>query len=135
MEKLTLEELAPYLPYKLLITREDWDFYFKMVIEDSLYNTATQYNIGIDEVLRLHAKPILRPLSDLNKTICHKEETFIPSEKLQEMFGDITRLTDTMQVGSFVPYGIVKKLFEWHFDVNNLISRKLALDINTQPNN
>jgi hypothetical protein len=130
MELLTSKDIAPYATCGVLVTTDKWDNYLKMVVlEDN------EYDISLQGVICLQAKLILRPLSDIFKVIEHNEEAFTPAESLQNMFGDISKLTDTMQVGSWVPYGIVKKLYEWHFDVDNLIPRGLAIDMNTQPEN
>ena len=83
--------------------------------------------------------PILRPLSDLTKEIKIKGFQFIPVDFLAEM------LTNT-QMSNFnldfakewilqlkiteLPYFIVQKLLEWHFDIFELIENNLAIDYN-----
>ena len=39
---------------------------------------------------------------------------------------------DTYWIES-MPYAIVSKLLEWHFDIDGLIEKGLAIDINTLP--
>lgn len=150
--KLELKHLSPYLPYKLKVKTKignlilcqlnnstKWNawFYFcrNSKNKNQLYNFNNLKNadgIGRGFLLK-EITPILRPISDIEKEIEVNGEIFIPLEKLESMFGDCTKLTDTMLVGSFVPFGIVQKLFEWHFDVFNLIENDLAIDINTLP--
>ena len=31
----------------------------------------------------------------------------------------------------YLPYGVVEKLLEWHFDIFGLLEKGLAVDINT----
>lgn len=65
---LTLEHLAPYLPYKLKL------LYVDRSIRELLYLDVS----GIIPVF----KPILRPLSDLTKEIEHNGERFVPIVEL-----------------------------------------------------
>ena len=62
--ELQLKHLAPYLPYRLKVTKDDWGRVFKMDNDGTTLNC-----IGIDYILNINAKPILRPLSDLTKEI------------------------------------------------------------------
>lgn len=136
MEKLELKHLALYLPYELkglvFYTEEDFEL-ISLSTKDGLEDEAS-----INSWLTGYkSKPILRPLSDLTKEIEVNGELFVPLEKLESMFGDCTRLTDTMLVNSFTPFGIVQKLFEWHFDVFGLIEKGLAIsynDLNNEKN-
>jgi hypothetical protein len=90
-------------------------------------------------------KLILHNLSDLTKEIEVNGERFVPWDRLAdklideepESFSDInsakqwveTYFSDVDVMN--LPYKLVKKLFEWHFDLNNLIEKGLAIDINT----
>ncbi len=83
-------------------------------------------------------KPILRPLSDLTKEIEHNGEKFVPEMR-------ILRLTDNHLVMSFLDmhktdpsyavarsdYVLISSMFEWHFDLFDLIENNQAIDINT----
>lgn len=140
MEKLTIKELAPYLPYGLKIFSEDGNSYD--VITDIQIAHIIKHN-RIGEV-----KPILRPLSDLTKEIKVNGEKFVPIEYFE--LGDdynesvdygngniklIGLLKDMAKYNfidsNYMPYYVVQKLFEWHFDVFGLIEKRLAIDINT----
>lgn len=50
--------------------------------------------------------------------------TSLSDEKIQE------GITDQLKTDS-IPYWIVKKLYEFHFDVHGLIEKGLAIDKNT----
>lgn len=84
-------------------------------------------------------KPILRPLTDLTKPIEHKEEKFVPIEKLQEMNdgGYIYIQDDDIGIGYDCVYYIsdalnfLSLLIEWHFDIAGLIEKGEAIDVNT----
>ncbi|MGV0964921.1 hypothetical protein [Empedobacter falsenii] len=99
-------------------------------------------------------KLLLRPLSDLTKEIDHNGERFVPLDELTEgctvrfslpnyaedwdsrtyysfdkyieewINGDVHHL-------NFIPFGFIQKLYEWHFDLQRLIEKGLAVDINT----
>ena len=130
--KLELKHLSPYLPYKLKM--QHYEMKRISILQGISTNTISEpyclclnnnwYNIFV-------FKPILRPISDIMNEIEANGEIFIPLEKLESMFGDCTKLTDTMLVNSFVQNGIVNKLIEWHFDVFGLIKKGLAIDINS----
>ena len=125
MEKLTIKHLAPYLPYGL---KCEWE-----------YLKAVELQTGnIEYVVLNQFKPILRPLSDLTKefevakrgnvTPCdfwlgHNEGTRI---------NHFLRLTATRNYfDNQLPYMVMIKLFQWHFDVFGLIPEGLAIDVNT----
>jgi len=90
-------------------------------------------------------QPILRPLSDLTKPITHKGETFVPIEKLNELFGwQEVYLVNYVNSGlgwkieqSFastaIPfsnyYGAINKLLEWHFHLDE--PEGTWVDVNT----
>jgi len=164
MKELKLEHLAPYLPYGLKIANKSLkgNIISIYVMEAGNYNDFGIMNVisGINQI------PILRPLSDLTKEINHNGETFIPIEKLRELYYPSKELhnggymdyvlmfdnpifyierTDAHYTGdSFQVYKdetgyelslqIFNKLFEWHFDVFNLIENNLAIDFNLHPN-
>jgi len=156
--KLELKHLAPYFPYRLLVQTNrrlgsqkgqpltKWigeliDLDSRQIIEHpiGIYDDRVgEIDFSFKEI-----KPILRPLSDLTKEIVHNGEKFVPLEKL---FGDewkqrewefmpyFVQHTFNCSNGKvepkFIPYWIVEKLFEWHFNVFNL-PEHLWIDINT----
>ena len=121
--KLTIEHLAPYLPYGLKaenclkkiveikglhygsdsVSNELWIFQEETYMRGYLYE----------------CKPILRPLSDL--TIEDAYHCDYPDE------GHLER---SLQSGH-APYFVWLELVKEHFDVFGLIEKGLAIDINT----
>lgn len=140
--KLELKHLAPYLPYGLKVQ-------FIGLLNDDCKLVDSDY-IKIGEVAELGAvefrytdpiywmdfkrgyfginsinfKPILRPLSDLTKEIDVNGEKFIP---IDYFVGDDSDLVYSACLihndFSYLPYNLVEKLFEWHFDVFGLIEQ------------
>ena len=146
MKKLKLEEIAPYLPYKLKIIDT---IKLKSKVMNLGQGTSSNW-IGIKTVLSTNSiyKPILRPL-DLTKEIECKGVKIIPLNIILEdndFFDSIKLLsfdndnyiemkgqhmiTQLISVDN-MPYQSMVKLFEWHFDIFGLIPRGLAIDINT----
>lgn len=158
--KIELHYLAPYLPFKLQMMRENGKIY-------PLTVATLGYRL-------LDKKPILRPLSDLTKEIEHDGEIFVPLEKLgQEFIGDgffedglfgwgqatgggdeqdyylLIETDDNDELCFYVwsgcpredfsccteqnilSYKYVMQLIKWHYDVFGLIEKGLAIDINT----
>lgn len=130
--KLELKHLAPYLPYGL-------KWYYK----NSTYNTAylsTKSCALIDtngyggdvekwtwKTIQGKHKPILRPLSDLNK----KEHCVFATPEYNQDIG-ILMMPNVCDIDiQETQYVVIEKLFEWHFDVFGLIPAGLAIDINT----
>ena len=125
MNKLEIKHLAPYLPYGVRITKDDWGKIFK------LDNDGTTLNcVGIDYVLNCKAKPILRPLSDLTKEIEINGEKFVPKNMLSTSLQSLNSCEDLIK-HRIIMFDDSQKLFEWNFDVFGLIDKNLAIDINT----
>ena len=151
MEKLTIKELAPYLPYGLKVLSE----------RGTVYELDVYYNMmgsGIEKrdlysVLENGMKPILRPLSQLTEEIEHNGKKFVPIDEIRKMsdvpysksfrfeedgFKFTTQLMHSeygnhqwldYDFYSNNQYEMYNKLFEWHFDTANLLGRGLALPI------
>jgi hypothetical protein len=137
--KLELKHLAPYLPYKLkcLAQGEDKKVFDIQGITDftdvDLHEKGRTVNeqYDIEDVF-----PILRPLSDLTKEIEVNGEKFVPFTNNVSMYQFIDGAFYCNNYGKFLeikemPYIVIEKLFEWHFDVFGLIEKGLAIDINT----
>lgn len=105
---------------------------------------------AIDEPQYL--KPILRPLSDLNKVLfINGGFGFIPSKRIVNEYLHTSfwgeneigmgvldkerKMINLCFIGNEIvgecPYMIYQNLCEWHFDIFNLIGQGLAVDINT----
>ena len=131
--KLTIKELAPYLPYGLKIRMFLYNFGdceitmgLKNIEPDKIFNkdleqlppTEPLKEVGISVVLSdSFIKPILRPLSDLTTN------AFIFKKDLEHI--KLHNEVITMR------YYVVEYLFQNHYDVFGLIEQNLAIDINT----
>lgn len=110
--------------------------------------------IGLNEIT-----PILRPLRLLTEEIIHEGEYFVPALVLSELFiapeyRDRLQIIDNNKVNYItvgydlkdncryqlnrnperMEFSQVEKLFEWHFDIYNLIESGLAIDSTTVGN-
>jgi hypothetical protein len=141
--KLELKHLAPYLPYGFLYGIYDNE---KVIIRGLNYNSdylnidydINEHNKVSTNCFYNEIKPILRKISDLTKEIEVNGERFVPIEKLFEFESSIDRHLNYLEIEQqsvigmkYIPFGIVNKLFEWHFDVFGLIEDDLAIDFNT----
>jgi len=151
--KLELKHLAPYLPYGLncycsgLVIDEYSDNPQLIKVEIVALNIK---NVEIHEIGRTVTEeycykdvfPILRPLSDLIKMIEINGERFVPIDWLNDnkslkleicvnTQGELVIFNGKTSNIRFLEYCVIEKLFEWHFDVFNLIEEGLAIDINT----
>lgn len=97
-------------------------FYY---IGDDLYITYEGGPVGKE--IGTECKLICHPLSDLTKEIEVDGDWLIPNDKVMYFDGKELALTPVSQM----PYGWVTRLFEWHFDLFQLIEMGLAIDINT----
>lgn len=148
-DQLELKHLAPYLPYGLCV----WDGTGELVLDGmtsghvSLIRDVFDTEIKWSNFRNWH-KPILRPLSDLNKEIEHNGERFVPIKTLRSKYG--LCILDSENMGTTVDglyklvpnqysnliidcqdwLEILNLLHEWHFDTNGLIDKGLAVDIN-----
>jgi len=132
MGTLKKQHLVPYLLYKIKVKwfRED----------DNSFQTS---ELTIDDYPFLSnrlLKPILRPLSDFTKKIEHDGVVFTPAAVIMAISTDSGDVYWHDYIGCHrseygeileAPYWMVEKLFEWHFDVRELIPKELAIDINT----
>ena len=146
------QDLAMRLPYKTYFrveygttNRPTGDY-----ILDAVYISGVIGGFNYDNnVMTDKFKLILRPLSDLTKEIEHKGEGFVPIEKIKESFiegtedalylsleaieyfidkGDFSRI-------EYLPFILIQKLIEWHFDITGLIDKGEAIDVNSLPEN
>ena len=156
-ENLTIKELAAYLPYELKGNALNEEFEINEVCQE-LYRietgkttnqeTGDPFVVVGDSECEIHDfKPILFPLSSLTKEITINGETFVPIEKL--FLPEINILAKDIKIigsnivfcGMFqdkilstleyekMNYGLIQKLFEWKFDIFNLIERGLAISV------
>lgn len=128
MEKLKLEHLVPYLPYKLKILV---DGVICEVEGIDLHNKDTLIAERVNYKFK-DIKLLLHPLSDLTKEIEYNGEKFIPLIKLTGFNTEkrYDRIIYEIK-NNFSVYHRMQKLIEWNFDVYGLIEKGLAIDINT----
>jgi len=165
MDKLTLEHLAPYLPYELKV-RSNHGTIYKMGLYNDMKGSGIETRT-IDQCLDM--KPLLRPLDQLTKEIEHKGKLFVPIiELFNSWYGaepdqiiladgegpfygfdgylDKTRSSifsfyynSVLQSFIFLENSkprkrvrqrpMFQKLVEWHFDLDGLIDKELAIPI------
>lgn len=138
---LTLEHLAPYLPYGIRANVGETERNITAVSLDSPFVFVSSWKgsrekemVSIEDI-----KPILRPISDLTIEIEHNGERFSPKNRIDQYTqvggdGKLYLLVDGA-LWSCNPllwdYYLVVKLISWHFDVFGLIDKGLAIDINS----
>lgn len=147
--QLTIEQLAPYLPYQLKIRTSSSDAKFSGNV---LYGIKkNEFGVNMFQCAELkwwrieQIKPYLRPLSSLTKEIVHNGRAFIPAKELFECCDferDLGMPDEIEQAGIFrseyidhdqimcYPLSFWKKLHEYHFDLYGLLDAGLALPIN-----
>ena len=132
---LELKHLAPYLPYELKVMRNiNGQSFIIEIKESSLFYVSIVHQ----------DKPILHPLLDLTKEIEVDGEKFVPIDRLRKelpvlnqwRFNNETLEFYSLNYGRFyglavMPFMVVQRLFEMHFDVFGLIGEGLAIDKNT----
>jgi hypothetical protein len=139
MEKLTIKELAPYLPYRLNFVSQSGRSQGGIGLNGCCtYKLNSRVQISSDTFLRQY-KPVLRPLSDLLKpeyiNIFWQKDSFadeITESDNQlyhaENFVSRFKITDNDYC---YPYDFFSNLFKYHFDVFGLIEKGFAIDITT----
>lgn len=161
MKRLTIKELAPYLPYGITgsVDKESYYIYEEsdrigelksidltdLDYELVVYSDSGYFLCNISEF-----KPLLRPLSYLTEEIEHNGERFVPIKRIQELFNlseqssylladtvkslsDFFFTRDLTDVFRFeTVVSINSKLHEWHFDTANLLGLGLALPIDVK---
>lgn len=136
---LTVNHLAPYLPYGLKLQTTNLD-----VVE---LETLSRTSINIKGRTWVYGsycdiedvKPILRPMSDLEEQIDHDGYEFVPIEWLENRYDTLDiheqakRLIETINWVNQCDYMLIMHLIEWHFDVFGLIDQGLAISIHEIP--
>lgn len=144
-DAIKLHEICGYLPYGLKMRFENGN---------GREITLTGINGGDGFAVRISDgrqsywlddcgfKPVLRTLSDLTKEIEHNGKKFVPWIELEmdyrEGYNDLVMEFNPFKIGlrnksmgtsELVPYELIQKLFEWHFDVFGLLDRNLAVNL------
>lgn len=122
---MNLKELAGYLPYG--------------VMSRDRSNSIYRLDLSLDTIhLFLNGvfKPILRSISDLTKEIEVNGKKFVPIEVIRgytdlNHFTYIDRFIYDEETFELLPYWVCELLFKWNFDINGLIEKGEAIDMNT----
>jgi hypothetical protein len=155
MSKLILEDVINFLPHGLFFynieTKSQWGTLSvainSIVIQSSETPKTPQCPIRVVIPISNPGpyKVLVRPLSDLDKEIEINGERFIPIEKLRSIFSDRLQfdsdgfynheLRSVVNNGGDKPFPFnqleaYRYLFKWHFDVDGLIEKGLAYNIN-----
>lgn len=130
--KLELEYIAPYLPFGLKV--DSGGQMEELTTLDTNHDIQTSFRGHLINHTRLEfIKPILRPLSDLTKEIEHNGERFVPIDVIFKECGftkttnHFQEFTEDVRAGK-TEYRAISRLFEWHFDVFELIEKGLAVN-------
>lgn len=128
-KKLTLREIAPYLPYGLKVLLTESNKTAEMfVLNKILFRHQIQIQTIYGTYGDMYFKPILRPLSDLTKEIEVNGKKFVPIEEIKESQRHLFFREDIENPLEGMQYSEMQKLFSWHFDVFGLIESGLAID-------
>lgn len=76
-------------------------------------------------------KPRLHPLSKLTEIIEHNGERFVPVKKLKNLDIINLELVDLDSINNWIyelPFLVILKLLEWHFDIFGLIKEGKAIE-------
>ena len=134
--KLEIKHLTSYLPYGLNIK----DVKHGSVFEALHFITTPHQDFSLfkgnfDQLTNdKYLKPVLFPLSSLTKEITIDGETFVPYDKIKEIYPNTPQFTDYIKgwmqyygvMDSKCEYVCILKLFEWKIDVFGLIEAGLA---------
>lgn len=140
--EIELKHLAPYLPYELTGV-----FTFQGKKQPGIWRLCNLSSSGSIQVIRstktrvrsecsrpiYEFKPLLYPMSFLFKEIEVDGRKIIPINALKQLYGwdylfsQLYGKKETFNIYA-LKYASLQKLFEWNFDVFNLIPEGLALN-------
>lgn len=138
-EKLTLEHLAPYLPYGLKYVSPEYKAISMFDISKG-ETVETMSAISMVAMTKINKyKPLLYPISKLTQEIEHNGKKFIPIDSINNLYPEyplfiednsifITDSCDLNMLEIHEVYKLYQKLFEWHFDIFGLIEKGLAIE-------
>lgn len=137
--KLTLEHIAPYLPYGLTFLSGDGEIKEIDTLSTTSINIkdrGTTYGMyaDLDDI-----KPILRPMSDLYEWMPETENSYYGQAKEETGFDLDTdfsfdvdiEYSGTRRFALLPILSAINFLLKHHFDIFGLIDAGLAIDINT----
>jgi hypothetical protein len=119
MEKLEQKQVLGYLPFGLKIKKRPFSGIEELTIRHLLKD-------GINDII-----PILHPLSDYTKEIKVNGKNITPCVEIMKIKDNGDWIGVQYKKMNDNPHYIILKFYEWHLDIDNLIGKKLAIDINT----
>ena len=134
-KQLLFKALCMYLPYELEFKRNGRF--------TSNYLTGLDTDCILNEYDNDVIKLLLLPLSALTEEIEHNGERFVPKDGINDIQIKVDQVsTFDYNSGNFyfnskclgkyaMPFWVIEKLLEWHFDIFNLIPKNLAIDKRT----
>lgn len=139
--ELTIEHLAPYLPYGLEF--ENCGEYYTLLQLNIYYDQKPMqvngYSFETGDMVDCFlegCKPLLRPLSQLTEEIEQNGEKLVPESELHskafELGGDQYAeivphiINKDVEIEEY-PHWMVQRLISWNFDVFGLIDNELAI--------
>lgn len=141
MRSLTLDHIAPYLPYRLeLYYTHTQQFGVARDLYSIEDNDSDDIKIKINHMDGEHIwmfQPLLHPLSTLTTTLIPfdnitttMEDYITGNWDLGEQNWILSEVAKGQQIGRLfdLPYSAIQLLFKYHFDVFTLIPEDLALD-------
>ena len=133
--KLEIKHLTSYLPYELKgFCTDDLQGVEIMNGLQKISDSCIEVISDKEPMDLIYFKPILFPLSSLTKEITVNGETFVPYDKIKEIYPNTPQFTDYIKgwmqyygiMNSKCEYVCILKLFEWKIDVFQLIDKNLA---------
>ena len=134
--KLEIKDLVSYLPYGLNIKDVKHGSVFEALhFITTPHQDFSLFKGNLDQLINdKYLKPVLFPLSSLTKEITINGETFVPYDKIKEIYPNTPQFTDYIKgwmqyygiMNSKCEYVCILKLFEWKIDVFQLIDKNLA---------
>ena len=138
MEKLKLEYLAPYLPYRLKVYITEWkcEREIYQLSQNSLITKSFGNKLDFE-----HIKPILRPIQGVEQyfdnlygCLGHQDVTdFLDVDFLNSHNNIEIEEIQLLEIEE-LPFGTLKVLLKHHFDVFGLIEKGLAIPVTNELN-
>ncbi len=143
-EKLEAKHISMYIPHGLVVQGRrhgGMHTYYEVTGlkgDRVVVRGAFAPNIPLKRV-----KPVLRPIEDIMNTISHDGFLIKPFNMLRALSKtgyhfnfsekEMRKIIESgdLDMGK-MPYWMVVQCVEWHFDVNNLIKRELALPMKSK---
>ena len=125
--KLELRDIAGYLPHSLYAQfRHTGQFEYNKPCVIEGVNVLAQTFMDSAKVWASDIKPILRPLSDLNKTIVHDGKEIVPIDYLKKI-GKPYDILNSKTIQN--QYQLFDYLHELKIDYRGLIDAGLAISV------